>query len=99
MKYRKSEPIRCVFGSHSEQLIPARFLHKSAETKMVVLISSTVNICRVKPKLKDASFSVNWFIPRPEVQFFSGNFLSSLSKLVFGDVILRKGLNFFNRVE
>ncbi|KAH0865217.1 hypothetical protein HID58_082428 [Brassica napus] len=38
---------------------------------MVVLISSTVNICRVKPKLKDASFSVNWFIPRPEVQFFS----------------------------
>ncbi|CAN7095263.1 unnamed protein product [Brassica rapa subsp. narinosa] len=39
---------------------------------MVVLISSTSNICRVKPKLKDGSFSVNRFIPRPDFQFFSG---------------------------
>ncbi|KAJ4896055.1 P-loop containing nucleoside triphosphate hydrolases superfamily protein [Raphanus sativus] len=37
---------------------------------MVVLISSTVNICRVK--LKGASFLVNRLIPRPEAQFFSG---------------------------
>uniref|UniRef100_A0A1J3FRZ5 Uncharacterized protein YqeH n=2 Tax=Noccaea caerulescens TaxID=107243 RepID=A0A1J3FRZ5_NOCCA len=39
---------------------------------MVVLISSTVTICRVKPKLEDGSFRVSRLIPRPEVPFFSG---------------------------
>ncbi|ESQ44353.1 hypothetical protein EUTSA_v10005825mg [Eutrema salsugineum] len=39
---------------------------------MVVLISSTVAICSVKPKLEDGSFRVNRFRPRPEVPFFSG---------------------------
>ncbi|KAL1191559.1 GTP-binding protein BRASSINAZOLE INSENSITIVE PALE GREEN 2 [Cardamine amara subsp. amara] len=39
---------------------------------MVVLISSSVTICRVKPKLEDGSFRVSRLIPRPEVPFFSG---------------------------
>ncbi|KFK34954.1 hypothetical protein AALP_AA5G215600 [Arabis alpina] len=39
---------------------------------MVVLISSTVTICRVKPKLEDGSFRINRVIHRPEVPFFSG---------------------------
>ncbi|CAN8279723.1 unnamed protein product [Cochlearia groenlandica] len=39
---------------------------------MVVLISSTVTICRAKPKLKEGSFLVNRLIPKPEFQFFSG---------------------------
>ncbi|XP_010516328.1 PREDICTED: GTP-binding protein BRASSINAZOLE INSENSITIVE PALE GREEN 2, chloroplastic isoform X2 [Camelina sativa] len=38
---------------------------------MVVLISSTVTICRVKPNLEDGSFRVSRLIPRPEIPFFS----------------------------
>nr|Q8W4I6.1 RecName: Full=GTP-binding protein BRASSINAZOLE INSENSITIVE PALE GREEN 2, chloroplastic; Short=Protein BRZ-INSENSITIVE-PALE GREEN 2; Flags: Precursor [Arabidopsis thaliana]AAL32618.1 putative protein [Arabidopsis thaliana]AAO29986.1 putative protein [Arabidopsis thaliana] len=39
---------------------------------MVVLISSTVTICNVKPKLEDGNFRVSRLIHRPEVPFFSG---------------------------
>jgi len=41
---------------------------------MVVLISSTVTICNVKPKLEDGNFRVSRLIHRPEVPFFSGKF-------------------------
>ncbi|CAH2063872.1 unnamed protein product [Thlaspi arvense] len=71
-------------GKFSARLHPNSVVILSNE--MVVLISSTVTICRVKPKLEDGGFRVNRLIPRPEVPFFS-----AISRS--GDEFLRKGLS------